>query len=62
MKLTAERTAIDQAMFAPSEAAPALAKLTMTELMKRRADLSERIEAAETRWMEISETLEGAAA
>ncbi|GAA0447017.1 MULTISPECIES: ABC-F family ATP-binding cassette domain-containing protein [Sphingomonas] len=62
VKLTAERTAIDQAMFAPSEAAPALAKLTMTELMKRRADLSERIEAAETRWMEISETLEGAAA
>ena len=62
VKLTAERTAIDQAMFAPAEAAPALAKLTMTELMKRRADLSERIEAAETRWMEISETLEGAAA
>ncbi|MBM7407632.1 hypothetical protein EDF69_003198 [Sphingomonas sp. JUb134] len=30
--------------------------------MKRRADLSERIEAAETRWMEISEALEGAAA
>ncbi|MFV1919550.1 ABC-F family ATP-binding cassette domain-containing protein [Sphingomonas sp. MJ1 (PH-R8)] len=62
VKLTAERTAIDQAMFAPAEAAPALAKLTMTELMKRRADLSERIEAAETRWMEISEALEGAAA
>lgn len=62
VKLTAERTAIDQAMFAPSEAAPALAKLTMTELMKRRADLSERIEAAETRWMEISEALEGVAA
>lgn len=62
VKLAAERTAIDQAMFAPAEAAPALAKLTMTELMKRRADLSERIEAAETRWMEISEALEGAAA
>ena len=61
-KLTAERTAIDQAMFAPAEAAPALAKLTMTELMKRRADLSARIEEAELRWMEASEALEGVAA
>ncbi|MBM7407633.1 MULTISPECIES: ATP-binding cassette domain-containing protein [Sphingomonas] len=44
VKLTAERTAIDQAMFAPAEAAPALAKLTMTELMKRarRADAAVR--------------------
>ncbi|MBB3909492.1 ABC-F family ATP-binding cassette domain-containing protein [Sphingomonas desiccabilis] len=61
-KLSAERTAVDQAMFAPAEAPPALAKLTMTELMKRRAELTERIEAAELRWMEASEALEGVAA
>ncbi|MFV0625646.1 ABC-F family ATP-binding cassette domain-containing protein [Sphingomonas sp. ac-8] len=60
-KLTAERTAVDQAMFAPADAAPALAKLTMTELMKRRAELTERIDAAELRWMEASEALETAA-
>ncbi|MFT3967420.1 MAG: ABC-F family ATP-binding cassette domain-containing protein [Sphingobium sp.] len=57
-KLTAERTAVDQAMFDPASAAPALAKLTMTDLMKRRADLEMRIEAAELAWMEASEALE----
>jgi ATP-binding cassette subfamily F protein 3 len=61
-KLTAERTVLDQAMFAPAEAPATLAKLTMTELMKRRAELAERIEAAEIRWMAASEALESAAA
>ncbi|MCC2977790.1 ATP-binding cassette domain-containing protein [Sphingomonas sp. PL-96] len=61
-KLTAERTVLDQAMFAPAEAPATLAKLTMTELMKRRAELADRIEAAEARWMEASEALETAAA
>jgi len=60
VKLTAQRSAIDHAMFDPSGADQALAKLTMTELMKRRADLTERIEAAETRWMAASEALEEA--
>ncbi|WP_394647788.1 ABC-F family ATP-binding cassette domain-containing protein [uncultured Sphingomonas sp.] len=59
-KLTAERAAVDQAMFDPSKAEATLAKLTMTELMKRRADLSERIEASEARWMAASEALETA--
>jgi ATP-binding cassette subfamily F protein 3 len=58
-KLTAERSAVDKAMFDPSSATPDLAKLTMTDLMKRRADLESRIEAAETAWMEASEALEG---
>src|SRR5690606_36974868 len=53
-KLTAQRTAIDQAMFDPSAAEPALAKLTMTDLMKRRADLETRIESAEAVWLEAS--------
>ncbi|MEH3104220.1 MAG: ABC-F family ATP-binding cassette domain-containing protein [Sphingomonas phyllosphaerae] len=59
-KLTAERAAVDQAMFDPSKAEAKLAKLTMTELMKRRADLNDRIEAAEARWMAASEALEAA--
>ncbi len=57
-RLTAERSAIDQAMFDPASAAPALAKLTMTELMKRRAALETRIEAAEAAWLEASEAFE----
>ena len=61
-KLTAERNAIDQAMFDPKAAQPALAKLTMTELMKRRADLEHRIAETEARWLEASEALEAALA
>lgn len=61
-RLTAERSAIDGAMFDPKAAPPALAKLTMTELMKRRAALEASIEAAEMAWMEASEALEGLAA
>ncbi|MDB5696489.1 MAG: transporter ATP-binding protein [Sphingomonas bacterium] len=57
-RLTADRTAIDQAMFAPATAAAPLAKLSMTELMKRRAEFDARIEAAEARWLEASEALE----
>ncbi|WP_341208854.1 ABC-F family ATP-binding cassette domain-containing protein [uncultured Sphingomonas sp.] len=59
-KLTAERAAVDQAMFDPSKVEAKLAKLTMTELMKRRADLNDRIDAAEARWMAASEALEAA--
>ncbi|MFW2852911.1 ABC-F family ATP-binding cassette domain-containing protein [Sphingomonas sp. TX0543] len=59
-KLTAQRSAIDHAMFDPSGADAALAKLTMTELMRRRAELTERIDAAEARWLEASEALEAA--
>ncbi|MFM5955309.1 MAG: ABC-F family ATP-binding cassette domain-containing protein [Novosphingobium sp.] len=61
-RLLAERSAIDQAMFDPAAAAPALAKLTMTELMKRRAEIESRIEAAEAAWLEASEALEAIAA
>jgi ATP-binding cassette subfamily F protein 3 len=61
-RLTAERSAIDQAMFDPAAAAPAFAKLTMTDLMKRRAGIEARIESAEAAWLEASEALEGAAA
>ncbi|WNO53122.1 ABC-F family ATP-binding cassette domain-containing protein [Stakelama saccharophila] len=59
-KLTAERSDIDRAMFAPDEAAARLRDLSMTELMKRRADVESRIAAAERRWLEASEALEAA--
>lgn len=61
-KLTEQRSAVERAMFDPGSADAALVKLTMTELMKRRAELSDRIDAAEAAWMEASEALEGLAA
>ena len=57
-KLTAQLKAVDHAMFDPKAAEAALAKLTMTELMKRRAELEVSIAAAEAAWLEASEALE----
>ena len=57
-KLTAQLNATDQAMFAPKTAEASLAKLTMTELLKRRAELEARISAAEAIWLEANEALE----
>ncbi|MFC4294202.1 ABC-F family ATP-binding cassette domain-containing protein [Novosphingobium tardum] len=57
-KLVAARQAVDHAMFSPDSAAPEYAALTMTELMKRRAELSDRIDDAEAAWLEASEALE----
>jgi len=59
-KLSAERSAVDAAMFDPSKASPAHAKLTMTELMKLRATLSDQIDDAEARWLEATGELETA--
>ena len=61
-KLTSERSAIDLAMFDPSKADAKLAKLTMGDLMKRRAEIEAELEEVEARWMEASEQLEQAAA
>jgi ATP-binding cassette subfamily F protein 3 len=61
-RLTAQRSAVDHAMFDPSSAQAALAGLTMTELMKRRAQLDAELAAAEARWLEASEAVESAAA
>ena len=55
---TETRDALDRAMFDPRAADAALAKLTMTELMKRRSDAQGRIDAAEERWLEASAALE----
>ncbi|WP_442680713.1 ABC-F family ATP-binding cassette domain-containing protein [Sphingomonas sp. ASY06-1R] len=59
-KLTADKSAIDLAMFDPKQATPTLAKLAMSDLMKRRADVAAALEAAEAKWMEASERLETA--
>ncbi|WP_296680780.1 ABC-F family ATP-binding cassette domain-containing protein [Novosphingobium sp.] len=57
-RLQNQRSAVDHAMFDPNGAEPALAKLTMTDLMKRRADIETKIEAAELVWLGASEALE----
>ncbi|SEL36432.1 ATP-binding cassette, subfamily F, member 3 [Sphingomonas palmae] len=61
-KLTEQRSALDRAMFDPSTAQGPLAKLSMTELMKRRASVQEQIDASEQSWLELSEQLEAIAA
>ena len=57
-KLAADRSALDLAMFDPGQAPAALAKLAMSELMKRRADVVTALEEIEALWMEASERLE----
>ncbi len=57
-KLTADRSRIERAMFDPSSAAPPERDCTMSELMKRRADVEAKLEAAEARWLEASAKLE----
>ena len=59
-KLTTDRNAIDRAMFDPKTAEPRFAKLAMSELMKRRADVQAQIEAAEAIWLIATEALETA--
>jgi ATP-binding cassette, subfamily F, member 3 len=51
-------SAIDQAMFDPSSADEKLAGYTMTELMKLRAEMQDKLDAAEAIWMEATEKLE----
>lgn len=61
-RLGEQLSAIDRAMFDPASAAPGLASLTMTELMKQRGVVAKQLEAAEAAWVEASEALEGLAA
>ncbi len=58
VRLENERTAIDRAMFAPAEAEGKLAHMTMTELMKKRADIETEIATQEELWTRASEKLE----
>ncbi|UVO51529.1 ABC-F family ATP-binding cassette domain-containing protein [Sphingomonas sp. SUN019] len=57
-KLTKERGALDRAMFDPSGAEPRFAKLSMSDLSKKRAEVQAKLEATEARWLEASERLE----
>ncbi|HEX7820427.1 MAG TPA: ABC-F family ATP-binding cassette domain-containing protein [Sphingobium sp.] len=57
-RLTDGRSALDKAMFDPSTAPAGLANLSMTELLKRRAEIDGNIEAAELAWMAANEALE----
>ncbi|MDE2302838.1 MAG: ATP-binding cassette domain-containing protein [Sphingomonadales bacterium] len=61
-RLQAQRSAIDQAMFDPRSAEAALARLTITDLMKRRAEIEARIETAEAAWLAANEAIEAIAA
>jgi ATP-binding cassette subfamily F protein 3 len=60
-KLTAEKSALDRAMFDPNSAEPAYAKLSMGELMKKRADVATALEQAEAGWLALTEELEAVA-
>ncbi|WP_327752476.1 ABC-F family ATP-binding cassette domain-containing protein [Sphingobium sp. SJ10-10] len=56
--LNAERSRIDQALFDPKSASGAEAKMTMTQLMVKRADVEKKLELVEEVWMEASAALE----
>ena len=56
-RLQGEAANLDRAMADPAAAEPALAALTMGELVRRRAEISRQIESAEERWLAASERL-----
>jgi ATP-binding cassette subfamily F protein 3 len=61
-RLTAECAAIDRAMAGAPDGEPGLAKLSMSELSRRRAALQAELALAEARWLEASERSERRAA
>ncbi len=61
-RLADQCSAIDRAMFDPAGADPTLAKLPMSELSQRRAKVAADLAAAEARWVQACEALEGVAA
>jgi ATP-binding cassette subfamily F protein 3 len=61
-RLMAQCSELDRAMFDPASASADLATLPMSELSRRRAKVARELEAAEARWVEVSEQLERIAA
>ena len=61
-RLAAQRAIIERAMFDPASAPAELAVLPMSELSRQRARVAAELEAAEARWLEVSEQLDGLAA
>jgi ATP-binding cassette subfamily F protein 3 len=57
--LQARCSEFDRAMFDPSTASGELAKLTMSELSRRRAKVAEELAEVEAAWLENNELLEG---
>ena len=49
---------IDRAMFDPSSASGELAKLTMSELSRRRSKIADELAEVEASWLESNEMLE----
>jgi ATP-binding cassette, subfamily F, member 3 len=60
-KLGKAKSALERAMFDPASAEPAYRELSMSELMKRSAQLSAQIEAAEAKWLAASTQAEAEA-
>ena len=58
--LSDQRSAIDQALFKPSEASGPFKDKPMSDLMKIRADIERDLAGAEARWLKASEALEQA--
>ncbi|WP_432201870.1 ABC-F family ATP-binding cassette domain-containing protein [Erythrobacter sp. W53] len=57
-KLQSERTEIDRAMYEPANASAGTTNLPMSELMARRARLTDQLDEAEAEWLALSERLE----
>ncbi|NKB45243.1 MAG: ATP-binding cassette domain-containing protein, partial [Alphaproteobacteria bacterium] len=61
-KLSDKRSAIDQALFKPADAAGPFKDKPASDLMKIRADIERDLVGAEARWLKASEALEQASA
>ena len=61
-RLAAECSALDLAMFDPTNSPSEFANMPMSELSKRRAQVASQLEAAEAEWLEANEQLERLAA
>ena len=57
-KLSGQIATLDRAIADPGNAPPFLARLSMADLLKQRAQTQAKLEAAEARWLEASEALE----
>jgi ATP-binding cassette subfamily F protein 3 len=57
-KLQARKKELERAMFDPASAAPADARISMSELMRLHSSIVSGIESAEAHWLKASEALE----
>ncbi|TRD10080.1 ABC-F family ATP-binding cassette domain-containing protein [Erythrobacter insulae] len=57
-KLQSDRSDLDRAMYEPASASTGLANKPMSELMARRARLTDELEEAEAEWLTLSERME----